>query len=260
MALAALIVFSLITNKRFKWDIVAEYLFDSRILAGLGLTLFLTVSCMIGAALLGTLLAVMVSARNPVLPWVARAYLWVFRGTPVLVQLLLWFNLAALYPRIGIPGSIFEWSTNDLITPLTAAVIGLTLNEAAYMAEIIRSGLNSVDKGQVEASKALGMPGALAFRRIVLPQAMRVIIPPTGNETISMLKYTSLVSVIALPELLYSAQIIASQTFQTIPMLMVATIWYLVLTSVLSFAQSRIEKRFGRSLAAPARVRKGARA
>lgn len=255
-ALAALIVYTLITNPRFKWPVVAEFLFDPRILSGLGLTLFLTVSCMIGAALLGTVLAVMVSARNPVLPWIARAYLWVFRGTPVLVQLLLWFNLAALFPKLGVPGTNFSWSTNDLITPLTAAIIGLTLNEAAYMAEIIRSGLNSVDRGQVEASKALGMPGPLAFRRIVLPQAMRVIIPPTGNETISMLKYTSLVSVIALPELLYSAQIIASQNFQVIPMLMVATIWYLVMTSILSFIQSRIEKRFGRSTAQPARTRK----
>ncbi|HEY9498808.1 MAG TPA: amino acid ABC transporter permease [Terrimesophilobacter sp.] len=249
VAVAGLVLFSLVTNQRFKWDIVAEYIVSEKILAGLGLTLFLTLTCMAGSFILGIVLALMVSARNPVVQKIAQVYLWVFRGTPVLVQLLLWFNLAALYPRIGIPGSIFQWSTNDLISPLSAAVIGLTLNEAAYMAEIIRSGLASVDSGQVEASKALGMRGSVAFRRIVLPQAMRVIIPPTGNETISMLKYTSLVSVIALPELLYSAQIIASQNFQVIPLLMVATIWYLLLTSILSLVQSRIEKRFGRSTA-----------
>ena len=246
MALAALIVFSLITNKRFKWDIVAEYLFDSRILAGLGLTLFLTVSCMIGAALLGTLLAVMVSARNPVLPWVARAYLWVFRGTPVLVQLLLWFNLAALYPRIGIPGSIFEWSTNDLITPLTAAIIGLTLNEAAYMAEIIRSGIQSVDEGQRDAGRAIGMTESKLMLRVVLPQAMRIVIPPTGNQVISMLKGTSLVSVLAISDLLYSAQIIYALNYQTIPLLLVACVWYLAMTSVLTAIQGRLEARYGK--------------
>lgn len=249
VALAGLIVYSLVTNQRFRWHVVGEFLFSERILIGMGLTVFLTVACMAGSFILGIVLALMDSSKNPFVRGMAQSYLWVFRGTPVLVQLLLWFNLAALYPRIGVPGSIFEWSTNDLISPLSAAIIGLTLNEAAYMAEIIRSGLTSVDTGQSEAAKALGMRGSLSFRRVVLPQAMRVIVPPTGNETISMLKYTSLVSVIALPELLYSAQIIASQNFQVIPLLLVATIWYLFLTSVLSLVQRRVEKRFGRSSA-----------
>lgn len=250
-AIATVVVVSLLTNQRFRWPVVAEFLFSERILVGLGLTIFLTLTCMTGSFILGIVLALMDSSRNPFVRGMAQSYLWVFRGTPVLVQLLLWFNLAALYPRIGVPGSIFEWSTNDLISPLSAAVIGLTLNEAAYMAEIIRSGLTSVDTGQSEAAKALGMRGSLSFRSIVLPQAMRVIVPPTGNETISMLKYTSLVSVIALPELLYSAQIIASQNFQVIPLLLVATIWYLFLTSVLSLIQRQVEKRFGRSSAGP---------
>jgi len=249
LALVVLIGFTLVTNERFRWHVVFSFLFDPRILAGLGLTLLLTGVCMVGAFLLGTVLAVMDSAQNPFVRGVAQSYLWIFRGTPVLVQLLLWFNLGALFPVIGIPGTVFAWSANDLISPLSAAILGLTLNEAAYMAEIIRSGLNSVDAGQREAAQALGMRGTLSFRRIVLPQAMRVIVPPAGNEAISMLKYTSLVSVIALPELLYSAQLIASKNFQIIPMLLVATIWYLATTSVLSVIQRRVEVRLSRGVA-----------
>ncbi len=260
LAALILVVYILVTNDRFRWPVVFEFLFDPRILAGLGLTLFLTLCCMIGSFLLGTVLAVMDSSHNPFIRGMAQTYLWVFRGTPVLVQLLLWFNLGALFPVIGIPGTVFAWSANALISPLSAAIIGLTLNESAYMAEIIRSGLNSVDAGQREAAQALGMRGTLSFRRVVLPQAMRVIVPPTGNETISMLKYTSLVSVIALPELLYSAQLIASKNFQIIPMLLVATIWYLATTSVLSILQRRIEIRFGRGVARTAAQAKPTRA
>lgn len=249
LALVVLVGYTLITNERFRWNVVFSFLFDPRILAGLGLTLLLTGVCMIGAFVLGTLLAVMDSSHNPFVRGIAQTYLWAFRGTPVLVQLLLWFNLGALFPVIGVPGTIFAWSANDLISPLSAAILGLTLNEAAYMAEIIRSGLSSVDAGQREAAQALGMRSTLSFRRIVLPQAMRVIVPPAGNETISMLKYTSLVSVIALPELLFSAQLIASKNFQIIPMLLVATIWYLATTSVLSVIQRRIEVRLSRGIA-----------
>lgn len=249
LALVLLVGYTLITNDRFRWNVVFSFLFDPRILAGLGLTLMLTFVCMIAAFLLGTVLAVMDSAHNPFVRGIAQTYLWVFRGTPVLVQLLLWFNLGALFPVIGIPGTVFAWSANDLISPLSAAILGLALNEAAYMAEIIRSGLNSVDAGQREAAQALGMKSTLSFRRVVLPQAMRVIVPPAGNEAISMLKYTSLVSVIALPELLYSAQLIASKNFQIIPMLLVATIWYLATTSVLSVIQRRIEVRLSRGVA-----------
>lgn len=253
LAIAGLIVYAVVTNERFRWGVVGEYMFDPDILAGLWLTIFLTVAAMIGSSVLGTLIALMNASANPFVRGAAQSYLWLFRGTPVLVQILLWFNLGALFPKIGIPGTVLMWPANDLISPLSAAIIGLTLNEAAYMSEIIRSGLNSIDPGQREAARALGMKGTLAFRRIVLPQALRVIVPPTGNETINMLKYTSLVSVIALPELLYSAQLIASKNFQIIPLLLVATIWYLVLTSILSFVQGRIEARLGRGAASPRR-------
>jgi ABC-type amino acid transport system permease subunit len=175
-------------------------------------------------------------------------YIWFFRGTPVLVQLIFWFNLAILIPvvTIGVPfgPTFFKGSANDLITPYTAALLGLGLNEAAYMAEIVRAGILSIDAGQPEAARALGMTPAKILRRIVLPQAIRVIIPPTGNETIGMLKATSLVSVISLSDLLYSVQTISSRTFQVIPLLLVACIWYLLLTSLLSLVQDWIESRF----------------
>jgi len=253
VALAGLILYAVVTNERFRWQVVGEYMLAPDILAGLWLTIFLTIAAMIGSSVLGTLIALMNASANPFVRGAAQSYLWLFRGTPVLVQILLWFNLGALFPKIGIPGTVLMWPANDLISPLSAAIIGLTLNEAAYMSEIIRSGLNSIDPGQREAARALGMKGTLAFRRIVLPQALRVIVPPTGNETINMLKYTSLVSVIALPELLYSAQLIASKNFQIIPLLLVATIWYLVLTSILSLIQGRIEARLGRGVASPRR-------
>ena len=166
------------------------------------------------------------------------------------MQLIFWFNLAALIPEIsiGIPfGPIFfSAETNDVITPFVAAVLGLGLNEAAYMAEISRAGIQSVNEGQTEAATALGMRRSLTLRRIVLPQAMRVIIPPTGNETIGMLKTTSLVSIVTLPELLYSAQMIYTRTYETIPLLIVASGWYLILTSILTVGQYYIERHFGR--------------
>ncbi|MGH3049723.1 MAG: amino acid ABC transporter permease, partial [Gaiellaceae bacterium] len=176
--------------------------------------------------------------------------IWFFRGTPVLVQLLFWYNIAALYPKIslGIPfGPQFAHvDANSLITPFLAATLGLGLNEAAYMAEIVRAGIISVSEGQTEAALALGMTRLQTMRRIVLPQAMRVIVPPTGNETISMLKTSSLASVIALSELLYSAQLIYSVNYRTIQLLIVASIWYLIVTTVLSFGQYYVERHFGR--------------
>lgn len=242
------ILFSVITNERFHWDVVMSYLFDPEILAGLGRTLMLTAVSMIIAVILGIALAVMAGTNNLLLNSISRVYIWVFRGTPVLVQILVWFNLAALYPTLslGLPFGVSwgEWSTNALISPMTAAILGLALNEAAYMAEIVRAGLASVDRGQYEAAQALGMHRSLLFRKIALPQAMRIIVPPTGNETINLLKNTALVSVIALPDLLYSAQIISSQNFQVIPLLLVATIWYLVVTSVLTVLQGRLEKKY----------------
>ncbi|MGE5136800.1 MAG: amino acid ABC transporter permease, partial [Gemmatimonadota bacterium] len=199
---------------------------------------------------LGVLLAVMRLSANPLLSGSSWVYIWFFRGTPVLVQLLFWYNLAALYPKIslGVPfgPSFVTFSANSLITAFTAAILGLGLNEGAYMAEIVRAGILSVEHGQAEAAQALGMTRGLTMRRIVLPQAMRVIIPPTGNETISMLKTSSLASVITVTELLYAVQLIYSVNFKTIPLLIVASIWYLIATSVLTVGQYYIERHYAR--------------
>lgn len=240
----------LITNEAFQWDVVAHYLFSPVILKGVRLTLELTVMSMAIGVSLGIVLAVMRTSNGRLLQLVSAGYLWFFRGTPLLVQLIFWFNLGALLPELslGIPfgPTFFQWETNSVISPLMAALLGLGLNEAAYMAEVVRAGLLSVDEGQSEAAQALGMRPTLTLRRIVLPQAMRVIIPPTGSRTIQMLKTSSLVSVLALPELLHSAQVVYSRTFQTIPLLVVASIWYLLFTSVLSAIQRRIEAHYAR--------------
>ena len=249
--LAAEIVYSMATNPRFRWGIVGHYFFSSRILHGLVVTLELTAIAMVVGITLGVVLAVMRLSPNPLVSTASWFYIWLFRGTPVLVQLLFWEFISAIYPRIGfgVPfgGPIFvHGSANSVITPFVAAILGLGLNEAAYMAEIVRAGIISVDEGQSEAASALGMTRLQTLGRIVLPQAMRVIIPPTGNETISMLKTSSLVSVIAYSELLYSAQLIYSVNYDTIQLLIVASIWYLIVTSVLSFAQYYVERYFAR--------------
>jgi polar amino acid transport system permease protein len=248
--LAAMLAHSVVTNENFRWDVVARYLFSGPILNGLVNTLVLTVLSMAIGIAGGIGLAVMRLSPNPVLSSAAAVYIWLFRGTPVIAQLLFWNYLSALYLQLslGIPfGPAFVvFDTNKLITVFAACLLGLGLNEAAYMAEIVRSGLQSVDGGQTEAAGALGMSRAQTLRRIVLPQAMRVIIPPTGNETISMLKTTSLVVVIGYFELLTSAQRIYSQNFQTIPLLIVAAAYYLALTSILSIGQGFVERRYGR--------------
>nr|WP_281379641.1 amino acid ABC transporter permease [Flexivirga oryzae] len=221
---------------------------------GLLVTLELTALSMLIGITLGVLLAVMRMSDNPVSRSVAWLYISVFRGTPVLVQLIFWFNLSALFPHVtlGVPFGppLLLVNINALITPFVAAVLGLGLNEGAYMAEIVRSGILSVSDGQREASSALGLSRRQTMRRIVLPQAMRVIIPRTGNQTVGMLKMTSIVSVIALSELLYSAQAIYTQTYQTIPLLIVVSIWYFVVTTVLTFGQSVIERRYSHGVAA----------
>jgi polar amino acid transport system permease protein len=249
--IAVVIVNSVATNPRFGWGTVGHYLFSSRILHGLVVTLELTAVSMAIGIVLGVLLAVMRLSPNPLVAGASGFYIWFFRGTPVLVQILFWSFISALYPRIslGIPfggPEFLHGNANTLITPFLAAILALGLNEAAYMAEIVRAGIISVDEGQTEAASALGMTRLQTMRRIVLPQAMRVIIPPTGNETISMLKTTSLVSVIAYPELLYSAQLIYAVNYLQIPLLLTASIWYLVVTSVLSVVQYYIERHFGR--------------
>ena len=251
--LVAMLVHSFLTNPNFQWDVVGEYLFSDPVLRGLRNTLILTVLAMAIGVVGGVLLAVMRLSPNPVLAGAAAVYIWLFRGTPVITQLIFWNFLAALYPRLGlgIPfGPTFvSVDTNAVISVFAASLLGLGLNEAAYMAEIVRGGIQSVDPGQTEAAGALGLSRTQTLRRIVLPQAMRVIVPPTGNETISMLKTTSLVVVIAYFELTVAVQTIYSRTFQTIPLLIVAALWYLALTSVLSVGQMFIERRFGRGFA-----------
>jgi polar amino acid transport system permease protein len=244
--LAAAVVRSVATNPRFEWGVVGDELFSDRILHGLALTLELTAISMVLGVVLGIGVAVARMSPNKLLSRAGGFYVWLFRGTPVLVQLLFWNFISALYPTVGV-GSLHV-DANVLITPFAAAILGLALNEAAYMAEIVRAGILSVPAGQSEAASALGMSRMQAMRRVVLPQAMRVIVPPTGNETISMLKTTSLVSVIASSELLYSAQLIYAQNFKQIPLLIVACIWYLAITTLLSLGQAVLERRFGRGV------------
>lgn len=253
LTFAAWIVYQLVTNPGFQWHIVGQYMLQREVLRGLRLTIELTAICQALGIMLGVMLAVMRLSGNVVLNSLSSTYIWFFRGTPVLVQLVFWYNLASLFPRIGfgIPfgGPKFAfWNSNNVITPLVAAIVGLGLNEAAYMAEIVRGGLLSVDQGQADAARALGFNSWRTLRRIVLPQAMRAIIPPTGNDTIGMLKYTSLASVVSLQELTNSVQTIYNRTFQTIPLLIVASLWYLVLTTVLSVGQVYIERHYARGL------------
>ena len=249
--LAAVLIESVVTNPRFGWPIVGEYLFSDRVLRGLLMTLALTAVAMVVGIALGVLLAVMRLSSNPLVSGGSWLYIWFFRGTPVLVQLLFWNSIGTLYPEIsiGIPfggPDFFSAEGNALVTPLVAAILGLGLNEGAYMAEIVRAGLLSVDEGQTEAAQALGMKRLQTLRRIVLPQAMRVIIPPTGNETISMLKMSSLVSVIAVTELLYAVQLIYAVNYRVIALLIVASIWYLLVTTILSVGQYYVERHYGR--------------
>ncbi|MEV6699730.1 amino acid ABC transporter permease [Streptomyces sp. NPDC051453] len=240
LVLLALAAHSVIRNDAFQWDVVADYFTSASVLRGLGLTLWLTALVMVLGFALGTLLAVMRLSANPVLRAVSWGYVWLFRSMPILVQLLFWFNIGALYPHIlGI-------RTVDLFGPVTVAIIGLTLHEAAYAAEVVRGGILSVDRGQIEAAQALGLSRFRSWRRIILPQAMRSIVPPAGNMLIGTLKGTSIVSVIAVQDLLYSVQLVYHRTYQVIPMLLVATIWYVVVTSLLSAGQFYVERHYAR--------------
>ncbi|MEA5455665.1 amino acid ABC transporter permease [Sinomonas sp. JGH33] len=248
---AAGIVQMLFTNPNLEWGVVVSWFFSQSIVFGLLRTLELTVLAMVFGILLGMLTAVMRLSPIKILSTVAWFYTWFFRGTPLLVQLIFWYNLAALFPTIdiGIPfvgPTVWAGNANQIVTPFMAALLGLALNEGAYMSEIVRGGILSVDQGQHEAAVALGMRTSRALRRVILPQAMRVIVPPTGNQVIGMLKSTSLVSVTSMPELLYSAQLVYNRTFQTIPLLIVASIWYLIVTSVLSVIQYYIERHYAK--------------
>jgi polar amino acid transport system permease protein len=248
--LAAMLAHALVTRDGLQWNVVWSYLFAQPILLGVVRTLVLTVVSTVVASVIGAILAVMALSPNPLLRATTTAYVWLFRGTPVLVQLLFWYYMAAVFPTIsfGIPFGP-EWltlSSTKVINQFTAAILGLGLAAGAYMAEIIRGGITAVDAGQIEAGEALGMTRLLLLRRIVFPQALRVIIPPAGNEFISTLKASSIVIVIAYAELMTSVQLIYSQTFETIPLLIVATIWYLLMTTVLTFGQRRLERRLSR--------------
>ncbi|HMO28911.1 amino acid ABC transporter permease [Enterovirga sp.] len=238
-----------ITNPNFQWDVVLKYLFHPAILSGLSVTVRLTVITMVLGVLLGIVFAMLMLSRDRFLSGFAAAYIWLFRGTPLLVQLIFWFNISALYPQIsfGIPGGPYLFSfSGNAITPFMAAVLGLSLHEGAYMAEIVRGGVLAVGRGQSLAAVALGMTPLQAFRRITLPQALRIIVPASGNQVILMLKTTSLVSVIALPELLYSAQTIYARTFEVVPLLIVVSLWYLLICSLLSIVQYFLERRLGK--------------
>jgi polar amino acid transport system permease protein len=240
-----------LTEWRFSWDIVGHYFFSSEILHGLLITLELTVLAMLIGVILGVLVAVMRLSSNRLLSGTAWTYTWFFRGTPVLVQLTVWLYFSILYPVIsfGIPFThvtFFQFSTVSVLSPFLAAVLGFGLNEAAYMSEIARAGLISVDEGQTEAATSIGMTRRQTLRFVVLPQAMRVIIPPTGNELISMLKTTSLASSIGVIELLGAATNIVANNYVIMPLLIVASLWYILVTTVLSIGQFYIERHFAK--------------
>lgn len=230
------------------WETTGEYLFWPTILHGLVNTIWISVASMAVGIVLGVLCAVGRSSPNPVLRGVAMFYAWFFRGTPVILQLLIWFNLALVFPKFGIPG-LWQVRTVEIITPAFAALLGLGLNEGAYISEIVRAGMLSVDRGQHEAAKSIGMSYGLALRRIIMPQAMRVVIPPLGNEFIGLLKTSSLASIIGFSDLLRSSQDLYYDSGRVIELLMVAGFWYLVVVSIASVGQMGLERRFGRGYA-----------
>ncbi|RMC63347.1 ABC transporter permease subunit [Sinorhizobium meliloti] len=230
---------------QIEWSYVRDFLFAPAILAGLYNTLLMTVAAMGLGIVLGVVIAIMRISGNPVLSSIAIGYIWVFRGAPALLQLMLWFNLALIFPTLGIPG-LFEFRTVDVMTPFVAAVLGLGISQGAYTSEVVRSGLLSVDGGQYEAARTIGMTQMMMLRRIVLPQAMRVMVPPVGNEVIGMVKLTSLASVIQYSEILHNAQIIYFANTRVLELLLVASFWYLLVVSVLSIGQHYIERYFGR--------------
>ncbi len=251
----AWLAWTIAINPNLHWDIVVKYQFDRVILEGLWVTVQLTVASMAIGVVLGVVVALMQVSDSRVLRAGAMAYVWFFRGTPLLVQLIFWFNIALIFPEIGLGvpfggPKLVTWETNTLVTGFVAALLGLSINEGAYMSEIVRAGLRAVDPGQQEAAAALGMSRLKIMKRVVLPQAMRIIVPPTGNQFISMLKTTSLVSVIAGADLLTVAQRLYLTNFEVIALLIVASLWYLVLTTVASIGQYYLERRFSRGFGA----------
>jgi len=238
-----------LSKSQIEWSYVRQFLTVPVIMTGLVNTLVMTVCAMLLGIALGVIFAIMRVSSNPVLRSVAMGYIFLFRGAPALLQLLLWFNLALIFPTIGIPG-LFEFRTVDLMTPFVAAMLGLGIQQGAYTAEVVRGGLLAVDSGQYEAARAIGMTQFQMLRRIVLPQAMRVIVPPVGNEVIGMVKLTSLASVIQYEEILHNAQIIYFANSRVLELLIVASVWYLLVVSLLSVGQYYIERHFGRGATA----------
>ena len=251
LLLAFLIIRAFASNPAFAWGTAAGYLFHPSIIRGLANTLILTVVIMALAIVIGTVIAIMRVSPSAVLRGFSGVYVWFFRGVPALIQLIFWFNLSLLVREVSLTlpflGTIFSARTNDFMTPFFSAVVALSLCEAGYMAEIIRAGIKSVPSGQAEAASALGMPYRMILKRITLPQAMRFVLPPTGNEAINLLKMTSLVTFIAVDDLFYSAQSIYARTFETIPLLIVVAFWYLAVVSIMSVGQHFLERHFGRS-------------
>ncbi len=241
---------AVVTNPALAWPTVAQYLFHPAILRGLLTTLLLTGCILVGAILVGTIVALMRLSSSRLLRALSATYVWFFRGVPALIQLIFWFNLSLIVPTLALElpwfGQVWSVRTNDIMSPFISAVIALALCEAGYMAEIIRAGIASVPAGQSEAASSLGMTYGRRLRRIVLPQAMRFIVPPTGNEAISLLKLTSLVTYIAVDDLFYAAQSIYARTFETVPLLLVVAFWYLATVSILSLGQYHLERFYGR--------------
>ncbi|PPD15532.1 MAG: ABC transporter permease [Methylobacterium sp.] len=232
---------------QIEWKVVGQFFTAPAILAGLVNTVIMTICAMVLGLTLGVVFAVMVMSPNPVLKVVATFYIWLFRGTPLLLQLLIWFNLALVFPKMGIPG-LFEARTVDIMTPLFATMLGLGMNQGAYTAEVVRAGILSVDTGQTEAAKSIGMTRLTTLRRIILPQAMRFIIPPVGNEFISMVKITSVASVIQFSEILRNAQTIYYANARVIELLFVAAGWYLIVVTFLQIGQFFLERHYARGI------------
>jgi polar amino acid transport system permease protein len=255
VALLVLLGFAL-AQAQIEWDSVPDFVFYRVMALGLLNTVVLAVISQAVAIVLGILIALLRRSANPVAKWFAAAYIWLFRGLPVLLQILIWYNLALIFPTISIPlpfgGYLLHEQTNVLISAFTAALLGLALNESAYMAEIVRAGLNSVDSGQTEAAKSIGMAPGATLRRVVLPQAMRVIIPPTGNDFINMLKGTSMASVIGVTELIHAANNISSNNLLVMETLIAAAVWYMVVVTVAGVGQHYLERAFGASDRGPA--------
>jgi polar amino acid transport system permease protein len=263
LVLAAILGTSLWGNDNIDHATIARYLFDPRVVSGVALTVVLTGLSMTLATALAVVLAVMRLSLNPILRVAGWTYVWFFRGTPLLVQIVFWGYLGLLYAKVvlGVPGtglSVFSAPTNSIVTPFIAGLLALSLNEAAYASEIVRAGILSVDPGHTEAGQSLGMSPGYVLRRIVLPQAMRFIVPPMGNQTISMLKNTALLELIAVHELYTQTSLISSQNLRQVELLIVASIWYLFLTSLLSVPQHLLERRFGRgtTVARPSSARR----